>query len=115
MGENANKKMKIIIFLFSPIKSPPEGVWKIDPKVKNGPWGQIWKNHKFDEISFSSIRSPPEGVRKFNPKVKNDKKSKIFSKLKKKLKFYENLLAFILHDWGTAWRGSEKSTQKIKN
>ena len=44
LGEIQQNNVKIIIFLFSPFKSPPEGVWKIDPEVKNGPLGQIQKN-----------------------------------------------------------------------
>ena len=71
------------MFVFFTIRSPPEGVWKIDPKVKNGPWGQIWKNHKFDEISFSSIRSPPEGSENSTQRSKMIKKVKYFLNLKK--------------------------------
>ena len=88
MGENEKKNVKIIIFLFSPLLSPPEGVWKIDPEVKNGPLGQIWKNHIFYEISFSPLLSPPEGSEKSTQRSKIIKNVKMTTKIKKNDKFY---------------------------
>ena len=88
------KNVKIIIFLFSPFKSPPEGVWKIDPKVKNGPLGQIWKNHKFYEISFSPIKSPPEGSEKSTQRSKMIKNVKIKTKIEK-MKFFITIFCFL--------------------
>ena len=96
-GGNENKHVKIFIFVFSPFKSPPEGVWKIDPKVKNGPLGQIWKNHKFYEISFSPIKSPPEGSEKSTQRSKMIKNVKIKTKIKND-EFYNNFMFLILTD-----------------
>ena len=87
MGENEKKNVKIIIFLFSPLLSPPEGVWKIDPEVKNGPLGQIWKNHIFYEISFSPLLSPPEGSEKSAQRSKMIKNVKMKKKIQKMINF----------------------------
>ena len=97
MGGNENKKSVFFIFVFSPFKSPPEGVWQIDPKVKNGPLGKIWKNHEFYEISFSPIKSPPEGSEKSSQRSNMIKHVKLETKIKND-KFYDNFLFFILTD-----------------
>ena len=74
------------MFLFSPLLSPPEGVWNIDPEVKNGPLDQIWKKHIFYDILFSPLLSPPEGSEKSTQRSKMIKNVKIKTKIEKMIK-----------------------------